>query len=82
METWGRSSVAPSFLSGIATFTGNSRRVRLDFALDSIAVLAFGAHEIVVELEAEPEAGRCPEVAAEAEVVFRGAAAAGFFHIC
>ena len=29
----------------------------LDFALDLFAVFAFGAHEIVVELEAEPAIG-------------------------
>jgi len=34
----------------IETFSGNSRRMRLDFALDSLAVLAFGADQIVVQL--------------------------------
>jgi hypothetical protein len=46
-----------------------SRAMWLDFALDSFAILAIGAHEIVVELEAEPEAGRGSEVAADAQVV-------------
>ena len=53
----------------------------LDIALDSFAIFALGAHQIVVELEAEPEAGRSSEVATEAQVVFRRAAAAGFFHV-
>lgn len=46
-----------------------SRAMWLEFALDSFAILAIGAHEIVVELEAEPEAGRGSEVAADAQVV-------------
>ena len=58
-----------------------SRRMRLDFAFDPFAILARGAHQFVVQLEAEPEAGRGAEVAAEAQVVFRGAAAAGFLHV-
>ena len=32
----------------------NSRGMRMDFVLDPFAILAFGAHEIVVALEAEP----------------------------
>ena len=55
--------------------------MRLDLTFDSFAIFACGAHEFVVQLEAEPEAGRCSEVAAEAQVVFRRAAAAGFFHV-
>ncbi len=39
----------------------------LDFALDSFSIFAFGAHQIVVELEAEPEAARGSEIAAEAQ---------------
>jgi hypothetical protein len=31
--------------------------MRLDLAADAFAVFAFGAHEFVVQLEAEPEAG-------------------------
>lgn len=35
-----------------------SRRMWLDLALDPLAILALGEHQIVIQLEAEPEAGR------------------------
>ncbi len=35
-----------------------SSRMWLDLAMNSFAILALGAHQIVVQLEAEPEAGR------------------------
>jgi len=72
------------FVSGQKTdfnISGISRRMRLDLALDSFAILARGTHEFVVQLEAEPEAGRGSEVTTETQIVFRRAATAGFFHI-
>jgi len=41
----------------------------LDFAVDEFAGLACGMHQFEVELQAQPEAGRGAEVAAEAQVV-------------
>ena len=38
--------------------SGASRRMWLELALDAFAIFALGAHEFVVQLEAEPEAGR------------------------
>jgi hypothetical protein len=40
--------------SRISTFPSASRRIWLDLAFDSFAIFALGAHQIVVQLEAEP----------------------------
>ena len=60
---------------------GISGRVRLHFTTDSLSILALGPHEFVIQLEPQPEARRGSEVAAQAQVVFRRAAAAAFFHV-
>ena len=53
----------------------------LHFAVDEFAAFACGAHQFEVELQAQPEAGRDAEVAAEAQVVFGCATAPGFLHV-
>lgn len=58
-----------------------SSRMRLHFPADPVAALALGAHEFVVELQAQPKAWRGAEVSAEAQIVFGGAATAAFLHV-
>ena len=55
--------------------------MRCDLAADSLSVLALGPHELEIQLETQPEARRGSEVAAQAQIVFRRAAAAAFFHV-
>lgn len=60
---------------------GFSCRRGLDFFADGFAFLALGAHEFVVELEPEPEAGGGAEIAAKTEIILRCASTAGLFHV-
>lgn len=53
----------------------------LDFTMDSFPVFALGAHEFVIKLEIHPHACGDSEEAAEAEVVFRCAAAFALLHL-
>ena len=53
----------------------------LHFAVDEFAAFACGAHQFEVELQAQPEAGRGAEVAAEAQVVFGCATPLRFLHV-
>jgi hypothetical protein len=53
----------------------------LHLAADAFTILALRAHQFIVQLEAEPEAGRGAEVAAEAQIVFRRAAASDLFSV-
>ena len=53
----------------------------LNFLADGSSLFAFGTHEFVIELEIHPHAGGDSEEAAEAEVVFRGAAAFALLHL-
>lgn len=59
----------------------HSRPASLDFFADGFALFSIGAHELVVELEVHPHARGHAEEAAQAQIVFRGAAAFSLFHL-
>ena len=70
--------------SGQGTYfniSGISSRVRLHLSVDSLTLLALGPHQFVIQLETQPKAGRGSEVAAQAQIVFRRAAATALFHV-
>ena len=61
--------------------SGNLRRAGLHFLADRFAYFAVGAYEFVVKLEVHPHAGGDGEEAAQAQIVFGGAAASTLFHL-
>ena len=69
-----------SRLSGQLPHFNISRRTMLPFLADGFTFLAVGAHEFEVELEVHPRAGGDAEEAAQAQIVFRSAAAFALLH--
>jgi hypothetical protein len=61
--------------------SGISRRAGLYFRADGFAFFAVGTHEFVVELKIHLHAGGNAEEAAQAQIVFGGAAAFTLFHL-